>query len=191
MFCIQMCTVMHTPPCVALGLLRGTPCGSQSVVQVPSPGAFLQCLLGQLVSHSWESWTEMAWTQQLRLTSVRTLTTLCLCLLSLAWWCHLVLLGQLIYNIALHGISGFVYEILGCAWMAHRYLDASLWSDGTCLNNIPPWTVMEMHTQRCWKLHLRQGEGMHEGIVWDLRWGIKEPLDVHRLPCSPWRTLNL
>lgn len=85
-----------------------------------------------------------------------------ICLSSLAWWCHLVLLRQLICNTALHGISVFAYEILGCVWMAQQYLDASLWPDGTCLNSIPPCTVGKVDSQRCLKFHLRQGEGRHE-----------------------------
>lgn len=85
-----------------------------------------------------------------------------ICLLSLARWCHLVLLGQLICSTVQHHMLAFAYEILGCAWMAHRDFGASLWPDGNCWYNITPSTVMEVDMRRCWKLHFRQGWGKHE-----------------------------
>lgn len=62
-FCVEVCAVRHSYARSRLcdtRAPRGTPCASQNVVQVPSPGAFLQYRLGQLVSRSWESCTEMA-----------------------------------------------------------------------------------------------------------------------------------
>ena len=52
-----MCTLTYSyahSPLRGPGTPQGPPRRSQRVVHVPSPGAFLQCLLGQLVSRSWE-----------------------------------------------------------------------------------------------------------------------------------------